>query len=168
MGRSFRAEYDASGELLELRIGKSRFFRSSKPIRLGQPYSKGFATHGRGKQLSLEPSAEGVRWPLDLPRGTRTEPLEQPDDCLEVARKYLQSAPSFHLVLGVVVEGDRAFPHAWVNDGVNDFDPTAKVSSPTRNTRYLAFPSEQAGQLYLDLLEGRRRLVFTSGLKPSP
>jgi hypothetical protein len=70
--------------------------------------------------------------------------------------------PSLALVLGLVVEGGRAFPHAWVRRGTDALDPTLGPEDAEALARraYLALPREAAGLVYLSLLDGRRRVVL--------
>jgi hypothetical protein len=162
LGRAFTARYDERGELVELVIGKSRFVRSEKPLKPGQPYGEGFAIEGHGTRLSLDPPVEGTRWPELEPRGIRTAPAEE-GACLELAQAFVDSTNvDYRLVLGLVVENGRAWPHAWAYAKVaGDVDPSAKKSEGTRpNRAYLELPADKAGALYVELLEGRRKLVW--------
>ena len=165
MGKPFTARYDASNELEELVVGKSRFLRTDKPLVPGQPYAKGFPVEGKGKKLELQPPLEGTRWPFFTPKGTRSAPLPEPDSCLEVAQAFVAEHPGYRLVLGVVMDKGRAYPHAWAASDVSgDVDPSAKApgpkAKPTPNKTYLELPKEQVGVLYVELLEGRRKLVW--------
>lgn len=150
--RAFTARYDAAGELEELKLGKSRFVRTDKPLVAGSPYERGFAIEGKGKGLALEPPLEGAR--AAQPKGTRTKPAPSDDSCLELAQQYVKEHPEAQLTLGVVVEKGRAYPHAWAGE----VDPSAKKGKST--DVYLELPREQAGALYVELLEGRRKLVW--------
>ncbi len=161
--KAFVARYDTSGELEELTIGKSRFVRTDAPLQPGQPYAKGFEVEGKGKKLELEPALEGTRWPFHTPKGTRKQPLPEADSCLDVAREYVAAHPDFHLALGLVVEKGRAYPHAWaVSDVAGDVDPSAKLAKgkPSANKAYLELPRAEVGRVYLELLEGKRKVVW--------
>ena len=165
LGKPFTARYDSAGELEELQLGKSRFLRTDQPLEPGRPYEKGFAVAGKGKKLELEPAVEGTRWPFHTPKGTRSTPLPEADSCLEVARERVAEHPEFRVALGLVVEKGRAYPHAWaVSDVSGDVDPSAKApgkkAKPAPNKAYLELPREQAGALYVELLEGKRKLVW--------
>ncbi|MBL8957058.1 MAG: hypothetical protein JNK82_40165 [Myxococcaceae bacterium] len=161
LGKAFTARYDATGELEALELGKSRFTRSTKPLEAGQPYEKGFAIEGKGKRLELEPPVEGARGLGAMPRGTRKTPLAEADVCLDVASAYVAEHPGARLALGLVVEKNRAYPHAWVVTEGRDVDPSAKQAKKSvPNTAYLELPKEQAGALYVELLEGKRKLVW--------
>lgn len=165
LGKPFTARYDAGGELEELLLGKSRFVRTDKPLAPGQPYAKGFAVGGKGKKLELEPALAGTRWPFHTPKGTRAAPLREADSCLEVAQAFVAENADYRLVLGVVMDKGRAYPHAWAASEVSgDVDPSARApgrgAKPSANKTYLELPKEQIGTLYVELLEGRRRLVW--------
>ncbi len=162
LGKPFSARYDAADELEELTLGKSHFVRSSKPLEAGQPYEKGFAIEGKGKKLELEPAVEAARWPFFTPRGTRKAPLPEPDSCLEVAQAFIAENPEYRLALGLVVDKGRAYPHAWaVSEVSGDVDPSAKTSkAKAPNKAYLELPRDGAGALYVELLEGKRKLVW--------
>jgi hypothetical protein len=162
-GRAFTASYDGEGQLTELKLGKSRFLRTERPLVAGKPFSGGFPITGAGRRLALEPAVPGTRWPANAPRGTRTEPVPAADSCFELSRALIATKPGqLELVLGLVVEGERAWPHAWARGADGELDPTARRSSSVEpNRAYLALPAGRAGALYLDLLEGRRRLVWT-------
>lgn len=162
LGKPFTARYDASNLLEELTLGPAHFVRTQRVLEAGKPYAKGFALEGKGKTLELAPAAEGTRWLSLAPRGTATKPLAHDDTCLEAARTFVAEHPGYRLALGVVVEKGRAYPHAWaVSETEGDVDPTAKLSKhkkPAPNTAYLELPRAEVAQLYLDLLEGKRRL----------
>jgi hypothetical protein len=161
LGKPFTARYDAHGELEELKVGKSRFVRSDAPYSPGQPYAAGFSITGQGKALQLEPPVSGARWLSVTPRGTRSGPLAEADSCLEVAQQFVAQNPDHTLVLGLVVEKGKAYPHAWAASERGDVDPSAKLDGAQRpNVAYLELPRADAGRLYLELLEGRRRLVW--------
>jgi hypothetical protein len=162
LAKPFAARYDAAGELEELTLGKSHFVRSGKPLEAGQPYAAGFSLGGKGDRLELDPPVEGARWPFFTPKGTRKKPLADADSCLEVARAYVQQNGEYRLALGLVVEKGRAYPHAWaVSDVSGDVDPSAKAGKARApNKAYLELPRELAGALYVELLEGKRKLLW--------
>jgi hypothetical protein len=157
LGKPFTAKYDDNGELLQLRFNKSVFTRTDAPLKPRQPYAAGFPTEGKGTRLTLEPPVEGARWPELEPRGVRTQPAEE-GSCLVLAQQYVEVQDlGGVLSLGLVVEKGRAYPHAWAGD----VDPSAKLTDARRpNRAYLELPSDQAGALYVELLEGKRKLVW--------
>jgi hypothetical protein len=157
LGKTFTAKYDDKGELVQLLFNKSVFTRTDAPLKPGKPYAAGFPIEGKGTRLTLEPPVEGARWPELEPRGVRTQPAEE-GSCLALAQQYVEGQDlGGALSLGLVVEKGRAYPHAWAGD----VDPSAKVSNARRpNRSYLQLPSNQAGALYVELLEGKRKLVW--------
>ena len=91
--------------------------------------------------------------------------------CLAHARRFVAKATAegrcAALVLGLVRDGARAFPHAWVqvptsNGAVLELDPTSLAEVfPATHVR-LCVADESgcigAGAIYLDLLAGRRHV----------
>lgn len=156
-GDAFEAQYDAGGRLASLDVGGARFVASAAEVRGGrEPFAAGFPVTGKGNQPSLAPAVQAVREVKVDPAAT-SAPAGR--SCLELARAALAADASLSLVLGVVIEDDRAWPHAWVQRRGAQLDPSVpKGDAPPR--RYLAFPSEQAGALYLELLAGTRRVTL--------
>jgi hypothetical protein len=157
LGKDFTAKYDDDGLLVQLMFNKSVFTRTDAPLKPGRPYAAGFPIEGKGARLTIEPPVEGARWPELEPRGIRTMPVED-GSCLQVAQQFVeQQDVGGALSLGLVVEKGRAWPHAWAGD----VDPSAKLSETRRpNRSYLQLPTNQAGALYVELLEGTRKLVW--------
>ncbi|MEN9800463.1 MAG: hypothetical protein RL653_4160 [Pseudomonadota bacterium] len=92
--------------------------------------------------------------------------------CLELARAFRAEANKdrvrAEVVTGLLVEGDRALPHAWVRviteTGPLELDPSSM--EPVTPERYVtlfrsADPADDAagGKVFLDLLAGRRGVV---------
>ena len=153
--KPFTATYDPRRGMTELVVGKSRFVRSDQPLAAGQPYADGFPVEGKGRMLALEPPVEGAR--NSHPVGTRQAPAEE-GSCLELAQAFVGESGDRRLVLGLVVEGGRAFPHAWATSRSGDVDPSAREG--VVEGVYLELPRERAGQLYVELLDGTRKLVW--------
>jgi hypothetical protein len=90
------------------------------------------------------------------------EGVERPVEatCLEAARALASRLPGAVVQLGVLIEGARAWPHAWVRrrDGLH-VDPT-RPSDEAHAGVYVAFPDAAAGRWYLELASGARRLEF--------
>lgn len=156
--RPFHAAYDASGRLAWLEVAAVRFEASQAalPAR-ADPFADGFAVTGRGHVVTVEPKSPIVASVVVV--GVRGEPAEGLS-CLDLARAEVTKTPSSRVVLGVVVDQARAWPHAWVKtaDGVHR-DPT--VPSTGERRQYLEF-SNDAGQLYLELLSGVRQITRAS------
>jgi hypothetical protein len=163
LGKDFTAKYDDSGDLMQVTMAGSTFVRTDKPLVPGHPYANGFPISGKGTQLTLDPPVEGTRWPEREPRGVRTKPAAE-DECLKLAEEFVEGTDfEYVLALGLVVEKGRAWPHAWAHSPASgDVDPSAKKTdnANTPNRSYLAFPTDQAGALYVDLLDGKRKLVW--------
>jgi hypothetical protein len=92
--------------------------------------------------------------------------------CLEMARAFRAEANKdrvrAEVVTGLLVEGDRALPHAWVRviteTGSLELDPSSleQVTPERYLTLYRsADPADDAagGKVFLDLLAGRRGVV---------
>ncbi len=160
-GNAFVARYDDAGSLIELTEGPSHFVRTSSPLHPGQPYASGFPITGKGAQLTLDPPLEGTRWPAQEPKGTRQTPAED-GTCLEAAQAFIDEAHAdYRVVLGLVVDGGRAYPHAWARGKTHEVDPSAAAQeAPRVNHAYLELPKGQAGAVYVELLEGRRTLKW--------
>jgi hypothetical protein len=184
LDQPFRATY-RSGLLQALELGKARFTRAVRPLRADIPattWDHGFAAPGGSGWLTLapeaslpppaaEPGPKARAWALKLLRDFGVVP--DSEQCLEVARRFIkwtgkQNVRS-ELVLGVMVTGSRAWPHAWTrlsaeNGERVDVDPTwGRLASATNSLALgLAVPDEpalDAGQLYLDLLSGARKII---------
>ncbi|MBI3186145.1 MAG: transglutaminase domain-containing protein [Myxococcales bacterium] len=188
LGAPFRAEY-RGGRLSELVLPDSRFVRS-EPARLPRPpdlFDDGFSIEGEAGRLGLsgggsehEPRklpggefrdlseanalAQEVHRALSEEQRRAGAPLGE-GSCLVHARRYAQRAAERGLgaavVLGVVAEGRRGFPHAWVRVTVGgrpaEVDPTLLVEVTPRSHLTLGLEGE-AGPALLDLLCGRRHL----------
>lgn len=116
----------------------------------GDPFGAGFPL-GKGP-VALAPSA-GERLVKVAPIAE-----QRVDDtaCLEAARSWVQEHGG-EVVLGLVLEARRAWPHAWVRRADGHFvDPS---SDSLDGRRYLLLPSENAGTTYLELAAGARRVT---------
>lgn len=161
LGQPFTARYDALGQLKSLELGAARFERSTRPPPEGEePFARGFPVEGTGPVVVVEPAAEGVYQLARLPAATASASGGE-GDCLERANaRVAASQGAKELVLGVVLQEGRAWPHAWVRDrkSLEAEDPSA-LGPPAAGTAYLAFPTGHAGALYLELLKGSLRVV---------
>ena len=155
-GRPFTSAYDASGRLTWLELSGVRFEASTQALpSRADPFAEGFELSGSGPALRVEPAAKGV----EQVKVTGVNVVADDDaSCLELARAYSAKTQDAQVVLGVVIEGGRAWPHAWVKTARGaHLDPTISSAEPTRR-RYLAFNAD-AGRLYLELLSGQRKLM---------
>jgi hypothetical protein len=154
-GKPFHAEYDATGALKTLTVASVTFAASAAvlPDR-ADPFAEGFAVKGRGSHLRVEPRARGVE--LASVRGVSAEAPE--GSCLDLARTEVAKSTGSTVVLGVVIDQGRAWPHAWVKRPTGEHvDPTVSPAE-AKARQYLAF-SDHPGQLYLELLAGQRTVV---------
>ncbi len=159
-GTAFQAEYDDAGALTRLEVASVRFEASEAPLPArADPFAQGFAVSGAGAgpgSLRVEPASPGVAEVSVAPLGGYGPDDDDPRSCLELARAEVAKS-SGSVMLGLIIEGDRAWPHAWVKTSKGALvDPSAPVRRATR--QYLAF-SRDAGRLYLELLASRRRVI---------
>ncbi len=157
-GAPFHADYDGMGALVHLEVASVRFdaSKASLPGR-ADPFAEGFIVTGHGAGVEIDPPFDAVTEVTVSPLTSRPSDDDEGTSCLELARAEVAKSPGSIVVLGVVVDGDRAWPHAWVKRTNGTWvDPTLTKALPTRH--YLAF-SRDAGRLYLELLAGQRRLV---------
>jgi hypothetical protein len=160
-GAAFTARYDSAGRLKSLEMGASRFERSTGAAPQGEePFAQGFPVEGSGPVVVVEPSSVAVRQLARLPLATGGSSAPE-GDCLERSTAIVEASKGTkELVLGVVLQEGRAWPHAWVRDrkSLEAEDPSA-VGPPAAGTAYLAFPSGHAGALYVELLQGSLQVV---------
>ncbi|MCA2977435.1 MAG: hypothetical protein INH41_04290 [Myxococcaceae bacterium] len=161
-GAPLRLAYGPGGalravELLDAKGGVlSRFEVSDAAVRPGaDPFHEGFSIGGApGPRVVLTPGG-----PLSR---ARVQGVARPVEgsCLPAARAVAASLPGASVQVGVLVEGGRAWPHAWVRraDGVQ-LDPT-RPDDEARAGHYLPFPEAAAGRWYLELASGARALAF--------
>lgn len=161
-GRPFTATYDAHGALETLSLGPARWTRGGATKALvaagANPFVDGFAVEGASGQLTLQPAVQGARRLTSAPRGVGDASSVGRLRCLLAARRYVEAHPGAALVLGLVLEGDRLWPHAWVREGGQHVDPSVLPDDGAlRRRQYLALPRGRAGRVYLELLGGSRR-----------
>lgn len=149
-GQPFTARYEKN-TLQSLELGDSQFVHSDGYVpEYKDPFGEGFALTGSGEELALAPPIEGARRARPTPKG-------ESEDCLAAANAWVKEHPGFELVLGLIEDEGRGWPHAWVRhrDTHEELDP----SRPRAAVRYLALPRSQAPRAYLDLLGKRRTLL---------
>lgn len=149
-GEPFRAWYGADGTLDRLEVSGAAYRRGAAWA--GEdPWRKGVRVAGQGPTLRLQPHVEGARVLPSAPQPSGRTGV--PGDCLELARAA--AGAGAEVVLGVVVEDGRAWPHAWVRDAASgrEHDPSVPTGATPART-YVAFPRGRAGELYLALLDG--------------
>lgn len=163
-GKPFTARYDEHGQLTRFEVGAARWEATTKPASPppadANPFTRGFDVVGASGAVTLTPSLEGARRLTTPPVGVGDQPSVGRLRCLVAARRFVESHPGATLVLGLVVEDGRAWPHAWARLGAGEVDPSVLPDDEVLATRqYLALPSEEAGRVYLELLDGTRRVT---------
>ena len=152
LGQPFTARYEKS-LLQTLDIGDSRFVRSDAPVEFKDPFGDGFALPPGDGAWTVSPPLDGVRVAHPTPAGEH-------DDCLAAATAFVAKNPEWDVVLGLVEDGGRGWPHAWVQHRA-----TGEERDPSRakaGGRYVALPKATAPRIYLDLLGKRRTLQRVS------
>ena len=152
-GDAFTATYDA-GVLVTLELPGSKYVRGlAKPN--GDAFDKGFDIQGEGSYVVVYPDVPGQR-----PRKVVTmKGVKLKGNCLERAEALAKQNPDkYEVILGLVEDHDRMWPHAWVfdNDARVYYDPTLP-DAEDRN--YLQFPRTEAGQAYVKLLGNYLQLM---------
>jgi hypothetical protein len=128
----------------------SRFEAKAASLQLRtDPFERGFAVTGHSGSTVVANDAAIKRVDVS-PVG---EAQVSDDDCLEAARR-VAAREGGAVQLGLIVEKGKAWPHGWVRL------PTGGLVDPTRTEtgaearQYLAFPTDRAAMLYLELLSG--------------
>jgi hypothetical protein len=184
LDESFHAVY-RGGVLETLDLGEARFTRLLAAPELDGAtglWARGIPLPGGRGQVAFEPSlslpsqpslpsSRGRSWAERLLKEFGA--VQKDEICLAVSKRLLDwlEERGVHgvLVLGLLLDAGRAWPHAWVRaEGPNeepvDFDAT--WGRPAEPPGYIALQSVaagaqglEAGQVYLDLVTGKRRLV---------
>lgn len=151
LGQPFAARY-TKGSLQELTVGDSRFTRQEGAVAFADPFAEGLMVVGRGDALALLPPITGARRAMPKRKGEN-------EDCLAAAKAWVKEHRDFEVVLGLVDDGKRGWPHAWVRhrETGEEIDPS-RPQIVDVTPRYLALPTDQAAAVYLDLLGKRRTL----------
>jgi hypothetical protein len=162
---------------------------AADPFAAGWPLPEGRAWRIEppvaAERLQLPPWRESEAWALAArvnasfvekrpsPADFDAESSLEVGSCLGHVRRFRKWAseaghPSA-VVYGLLVDKGRAYPHAWIRIGLAgggtlDLDPTSldQVKSETHiplAASTVAEPPPSVGELWLDLLAGRRRLV---------
>lgn len=159
-GRLDEVEFSATyekGTLARIDLPGAHWERvesSKRPPRGTSPFREGFAVEGSGRDLVLEPALPEVRVVPVSPSGAGAARVAR-TRCLTLAREAVANDPELSVVLGLFVDGGRAFPHAWVRRGDKHFDPSRL---PGDVGTYLELPAGIAGRVYLELSDGTRQL----------
>ena len=158
-GEKFSAEYDA-GALSGITVGSAKWVAATTPTTPPpqSPFVKGVAVPPG--PLQLAPPLEDARWLARSPEGVGAPDRVGRTRCLVLAREEAARRPGSRVSVGLVVEGGRAYPHAWVTgaDG-NSVDPSVLGGDSILDARrYLEVPPERAGAFYLRLFDGALKL----------
>lgn len=164
-GKPFTARYDAHGQLTRFEVGAARWDATTKPAKAppaeANPFTRGFDLVGTSGAVTLKPALEGARRLTTPPEGVGDERSVGRLRCLVAARRFVESHAGAELVLGLVVEDGRAWPHAWARLGGRAVDPSVLPGDEALAARqYLELPSSEAGRVYLELLDGTRRVTL--------
>lgn len=164
-GKPFTARYDERGQLTRFEVGAARWDATVKPASPppaeANPFTRGFDVVGPSGAVTLTPALEGARRLTTPPEGVGDERSVGRLRCLVAARRFVASHPGATLVLGLVVEDGRAWPHAWARVGGSAVDPSVLPGDDALVARqYLELPGDEAGRVYVELLDGRRRVTL--------
>ncbi len=156
-GAPFKARY-ARGRLAEITVGNAKWRATSTAAKPPpeSPFAAGLAVPPGA--LRLTPAVDGARWLETSPRGIGDAASVGRTRCLLLAREAAARRAGARVVLGVVIENGRAFPHAWVAMGAEMLDPSVLADDEVlTQRRYLELPSRLAGATYLALFDGAAR-----------
>lgn len=154
-GAPFLARYDAKAALTEITVGEARWRAVFGPVTASDnPFALGVEVPRGANAFAVEPG--GVRWLTHAPKPGAGAEVPRAR-CLVLARAAVKERGRGRVAVGLVIEEGRAFPHAWVVDGALELDPT--LQAPVEGRRYVEFPREESGRLYLALFSGSLRLL---------
>ncbi|MFT3710294.1 MAG: hypothetical protein QM817_21920 [Archangium sp.] len=158
-GAEFIARY-ADGRLQEITVGTAHWRAisndtpSAPPSQKENPFAKGVPSPANAAAFS--PAFPAARWLTTTPTPSGT--LNARARCLVLAKEAVKQKPQQRrVVVGLVLEGDRAYPHAWIAEGDQHFDPSLVDAVPGR--RYVEVPRAESGTFYLSLFAGAVKLV---------
>jgi hypothetical protein len=158
-GEPFTATWDGGGRLAQITVGAARWVAvegSSRVAAVENPFVAGVPAPADRGALRFEPGVEGARWLARPPVASGTSTARA--RCLVLAREAAQARPGARVAVGLVVEGGRAFPHAWVVDADGqERDPSTPTQPPGR--RYVEVPASESGKFYLRLFAGEVKVV---------
>ena len=155
-GERFVATYP-EGRLARIEVGGATWVRDAtrsgeglaSPFEEGVPVEKG--------PLAVEPGVRGATWSapvLGIGEGRDRR------RCLVLAREATAKRRGSRLAVGLVLEGGRAFPHAWIVERGQALDPSVVKGDPVLSERrYLEVPREESGRFFLELFDGQVRVT---------
>jgi hypothetical protein len=152
---AFRAHYGSDGLLESISVASVTWVRVhglvQRPAVVAAPLAEGLAVSKGDGPVHLTPAVDGAR--LVTVRLVGTPGSVGRTRCLPLARAYARRTGGT-VVLGLLVDAERAWPHAWVRTPRGDVDPSFLPGDvPT----YLELPASVAGRTYLGLLDGSIR-----------
>ncbi|MDQ3264835.1 MAG: hypothetical protein M3Y59_14400 [Myxococcota bacterium] len=181
LGTPYRARYQ-DGLLQELKIGDGVFRRSEgTPPPPPDIFAAGLPVSGADGPLgfSSELSKKGRYFPMIptlLTKGRVEEAVraaratlgsEESGACVRLADDVVRRVgrSNAEIVYGVVMDGPRAYPHAWVRVLSPErrewlFDPAMDL--PVTPQTHLEIPNEAVGETYLALWNGTLKIIRTA------
>jgi hypothetical protein len=186
LGKPWEATYSGKPLRLEsLKVGDAEYVRLPEDeVKAPAPpdfSGEGFRVDGYEGRPQVEPPMKLEPFTPDRWNSKKAQALAEKvhadgagnsNACLELARAFRgeanRSAVRAEVVTGLLVEGDRALPHAWVRviteSGPLELDPSSlEQVTPDRYVTLFrsADPADDAagGKVFLDLLAGRRGVV---------
>jgi hypothetical protein len=162
-GVPFAASYERE-RLVALELPGARWARLEGSAPHGQPrqvFGRGFLVRRAPGPVRLEPALPGARLVTEPVTGTGGGGSLGRQRCLSLAKQAVAADPHLELVLGLVLEAGRAYPHAWVRDGHRHQDPSilAADTGTLGRRAYLELPRSVAGRAYLELVAGTLTVV---------
>lgn len=158
-GEAFEAHYDSAELLFAITVGSAKWFEMDAPTAPPpeSPFVRGVAVPPGA--LTLDPPVPDARWLTRAPEGVGTPEQVGRVRCLVLARAEQARRPGSQVSVGLVIEGGRAYPHAWVTEGGRAFDPSVlEGDAILAARRYLEVPAEHAGSFFLRLFDGALKL----------
>ena len=151
----FTALYGADGRLQVLQFPGVEFRQSNAQVAPGvAPFADGFALT-KGPKVGLVPALKGSALVKVTPAGEAGKEV----NCLDAARQYATAHAGALTIIGLVIEDGRAWPHAWSRVKGADVDPSVPSGADVSGRQYLALPQGQAGQVFLELAAGSRKVT---------
>jgi hypothetical protein len=157
-GVPFSGTWGRDGRLEAISVAKVEWKRVASAPRGGPmvaPLLDGVPVTGDSGSVRLTPAVKGAR--LVKVVGVGDPATVGRMRCLPLARA-LASRERATVVLGLVIDGGRGYPHAWVRRPDGDVDPSLLPGEPAERV-YLELPKGLAGRAYIDLLTGAARLT---------
>ncbi|MGV3621317.1 MAG: hypothetical protein ACO1OB_10900 [Archangium sp.] len=155
-GKAFTARYEKN-RLSSITVGDAKWRAVTVTPKPGaNPFEDGVAVPVG--VLHFVPEVPGAQWLPASPRGVGGGDVSR-ERCLVLARRFVETHSGSEVVTGLVIADGRAVPHAWVKTAAGDVDPSVLPDDGVLSRRkYVRFPAEMSGSLYLALFAGSLRL----------